>query len=116
MGPQGDRAVYEGGKLPIMAVIIEMRTLVFDIKNILCIVINGCFTAIIDRVSLFFCRMCEVGVQDWQQPFPGATGWFPRAFARRFFSKFSVAFLKEINSLLANAFESLIRFGILRFG
>ena len=67
-----------GGKLPIMAVIIECQALIFDIKKIFCIVINGKFIATIDRISLFFCRMCAVGVQDWQQPFPGATGWFPR--------------------------------------
>jgi hypothetical protein len=63
-----------------VAVTIKWRALVFDIKKISCIVINGDFTAIIDHISLFFCRMCEVGVQDWQQPFPGATGWFPRLF------------------------------------
>ena len=67
-----------GGKLPIMAVIIEWQALIFDIKKIFCIVINGRFLAIIGRVSLFFCRMCAVGVQDWQQSFPGASGWLPR--------------------------------------
>jgi hypothetical protein len=67
-----------GGKLPIMAAIIKFWTLVFDINIVFCFVINGSLIAIIDRVSLFFCRMCEGGVQDWQQPFPGATGWFPR--------------------------------------
>jgi len=60
-----------------MAVIIELQALLSDIKKIFCIVINGSFIATIGRIFLFFCRMCEGGVQDWQQPFPGATGWFP---------------------------------------
>jgi hypothetical protein len=67
-----------GGKLPFMAVIIGLWTVVFDIINILLYAIYDSFTATIGHTFLFFCRMCEVGVQGWQQPFPGATGWFPR--------------------------------------
>jgi len=67
-----------GGKLPIMAAIIGFHTLISDIIDILIYAIYDCFTATIGHVSLFSCRMCEVGVQDWQQPFPGATGGFPK--------------------------------------
>ena len=67
-----------GGKLPIMAAIIGFHTLAFDIIDIFIYAIYDIFTATIGHISLFSCRMCEVGVQDWQQLFPGATGWFPR--------------------------------------
>ena len=67
-----------GGKLPIMAAIIGFHTLTFDIINILNYAIYDSFTATIGHIFLFFCRMCEVGVQDWQQLFLGATGWSPR--------------------------------------
>ena len=80
------RLTVYGEKLPIMAVFIGLRTLVFDIINIIIYAIYDSFTATTDHIFLFFCRMCEVGVQDWQQFFPGATGSFrgllPEDFSR----------------------------------
>lgn len=61
-----------------MAVTIELWTIVFDIINILIHAIYDSFTATIGHIFLFFCKMYEMVVQDWQQLFPGATGWFPR--------------------------------------
>ena len=71
-------SVCGGRRLPIMAVIVAHHAFVPDINTILYIVISGGFPAIIGHISLFFCRMCAVGVQGWQQLFPGATDWFPR--------------------------------------